>query len=153
MLHWGYFGSEHSNLQTSMSTGSLFFPLSAAHSTGTSSRALLLALLATGSLDEISNIEDFRGVHDYIFNRGRVNLTPKTGRTKMGLIFWVYPTGLHGPFHLVDEEDAGKGVVEHGLLVTTEEGVEVEEAVRKVRKAFRTNGLAHEHIPGVITGE
>jgi len=86
-------------------------PFTGARSTGTNSQALLCALLATSSIDEISNAEDFAAVGRYITSKGAVGAT---GRTTVGLMFWLYPTGLHGPHHVSSE-----GVVEqHGVLIT-----------------------------------
>lgn len=69
------------------------WPFTGARSTGTNSQGLLWALLATSSIDEISNAEDFAAVRRYITSKGVVGAT---GRTTVGLVFWLYPTGLHG---------------------------------------------------------
>ena len=115
------------------------WPFTGARSTGTNSQGLLWALLATSSIDEISNAEDFAAVRRYITSKGVVGAT---GRTTVGLVFWLYPTGLHGPYHVSDE----RVVEQHGVLITMEPGVLIREAVQEVRGSFRTDGIAHKHI-------
>ncbi|KAH7917912.1 hypothetical protein BV22DRAFT_1135013 [Leucogyrophana mollusca] len=89
--------------------------------------------------NELSNINDFDRVRTYLVSQGRVN---GTGKITVGLAFWLYPTGLHGPFHV---NDAGV-VVEHGTLITLERGALFEEAFSRVKASFRVDGIAHEHI-------
>ncbi|KZT09790.1 uncharacterized protein LAESUDRAFT_722764 [Laetiporus sulphureus 93-53] len=116
------------------------YPFTEARSTGTDSATLLAALLASECFDEISNVEDFGGVRDYIVGEGRPDAE---GRLAFkGLAFWVYPTGLHGPFHETEE-----GTIErHGLLVTIERRAKVEDAMRRIREEFSINGIGHVHI-------
>ncbi|KAI0065758.1 hypothetical protein BV25DRAFT_1592321 [Artomyces pyxidatus] len=116
------------------------WPLSAARSTGIENYPLLCAMLAAGgTIDEISNADDYSAVERYISGQGRAD---KTGRTRFGLIFWLYPTGMRGPYH---ETDEGK-IEQHGTLITVEPGILVEEAVVKVEAALREDGIAHEHV-------
>lgn len=107
---------------------------------------LLASLLATDSLDEISTAENFGAVERYIRNQGRLD---SAGRTTSGLMFWVYPTGMRGPYHIgslgQDEEERGE-VTTHGLLVTVERGAALSDAVATIRLEFRMSGISHVHI-------
>ncbi|EGN97404.1 hypothetical protein SERLA73DRAFT_161454 [Serpula lacrymans var. lacrymans S7.3] len=115
------------------------WPFSAAQTTGTANQELLCSLLTVGDLDEISNSDDFEAVERYITNRGRVDAS---GKTTCGVMFWLYPTGLYGPYH--DTEEGG--IEQHGTLITMESGIAVAEAMQRIRTAFRTSGIGHEHI-------
>ncbi|KZT26851.1 hypothetical protein NEOLEDRAFT_1062249 [Neolentinus lepideus HHB14362 ss-1] len=113
-------------------------------SSSASSQQILAALLASCALDEISNSDDFEPVDRYIRNRAGVD---EDGRTRSGVTFWLYPTGLYGPYHV---EESG-AVRKHGELVTIERGVDVEYACKRAREAFRTEGIGHTHIaPGNV---
>ena len=104
------------------------WPLSVARSTGAENNDLLHALLAASTFDEISNADDFTAVEGYIQNQGRVD---DSGKTTVGLVFWVYPTGLHGPYH----ETEDRQIKQHGVLLTVEPGVSVAEVVSRARGA------------------
>lgn len=104
------------------------------------SQALLAALLASSQLDEVSNAEDFEAVNRHIRGRGH---THETGKIQSGLAFWLYPTGLYGPYHV--DEESGE-VKKHGELITIELGVDVGYACRRARAALRTEGIGHTHI-------
>lgn len=115
------------------------WPFSTSRSTGTENSSLLQALLATSCFDEISNIDDFTGIRDYVRNRGRVD---DSGTTTIGLVFWVYPTGLHGPYH---EKEDGQ-IQQHGILLTIEEGASVARVVETVRACMPSDTIVHVHI-------
>ncbi|EIN13469.1 hypothetical protein PUNSTDRAFT_129151 [Punctularia strigosozonata HHB-11173 SS5] len=119
-------------------TDSKPWPCTVARSTGTQSKDLLYSLLATADFDEISSADDFNAVKEYISGRGAIN---QLGLTTVGLTFWVYPTGLHGPYHITDEGN----VEEHGLLLTVESGVAVGDIVEHARAGLKET-LVHEHI-------
>ncbi|KAH9475279.1 hypothetical protein JR316_0012390 [Psilocybe cubensis] len=111
---------------------------------------LIASLLATDAFDEISTAEDFGAVERYIRNQGRVD---SAGRTTIGLVFWVYPTGMRGPYHIGsledhgDHQEEGSGRVStHGLLVTVERGAALGDAVTTIRVECRTSGISHVHI-------
>ncbi|KZT02319.1 uncharacterized protein LAESUDRAFT_413090 [Laetiporus sulphureus 93-53] len=111
------------------------YPFTEARSTSIDSATLLAALLASECFDEISNVEDFGSVRDYIVGHGR---SDADGR----LAFWVYSTGLHGPFHETEE-----GTIErHGLLVTIERRAKVQDAMRRIREESSIGGIGHVHI-------
>jgi len=131
-----------------MSGGTKGYPYSVARTTGSVSAPLLAAILATTKLDEISDIEDFTGVERYIRHQGHVDAA---GETTTGVMFWLYPTGLHGPYHTVDSDEAapgdGGGRVElHGTLITIESGVLLREAMERARGALRRDEIGHLHI-------
>jgi hypothetical protein len=66
-----------------------------------------------------------------------------------GIIFWVYPTGQHGPTETFEEGDSrgtAGTVLMHGLLVTVESGADVEEAERRILEAVPESGIAHLHV-------
>ncbi|KAJ8516674.1 hypothetical protein ONZ45_g6026 [Pleurotus djamor] len=109
-----------------------------AESTGSASQGLLYALLGVGKFDEISDVDDFTAVKDYVNNQGKAD---ENGRTTVGLAFWVYPTGMHGPYH---EASPGQ-FEEHGLLLTVEPGVTADKVVERVR-ITRGNLLKHKHV-------
>ena len=94
--------------------------LSVSRSTGTENSGLLHALLAASTFDEISNIDDYATVQAYAASAGRAN---DSGMTTVGIVFWVYPTGLHGPYH---ETDDGQ-IEQHGVVLTIEAGAPVAE--------------------------
>ncbi|TFK54353.1 hypothetical protein OE88DRAFT_1654990 [Heliocybe sulcata] len=105
-----------------------------------SSQSLLAALLAVYVFDEISNAEDFAGMEDYIRYKGRAG--PNGERTTDSFAFWLYPTGLHGPW-----QDLGSGeVIKHGELITVERGVDIQYALRRVKEVLREDGIGHTHI-------
>lgn len=123
-----------------MSSGRVHPPFSLARSTGGESQSLLSALLVAGKLDEISNAEDYAAVERYVKSAGKAD---ETGKTTSGVAFWLYPTGLHGPYHVGDDG----AVQQHGILVTAEPGVVVGDVVQKARAVPLTeNKLVHEHI-------
>ena len=117
------------------------WPCSVARSTGEKSHDLLQALLATSAFDEISNADDFTGVQNYARNRGKAD---HSGKTTVGLVFWVYPTGLYGPYH----ETEDKQIKEHGVLLTVEPGALVSEVVERARAALKDDIVVHEHVGG-----
>ena len=116
------------------------WPLSVSRSTGTENSSLLHALLAASTFDEISNIDDYATVRAYVASTGRAN---DSGMTTVGIVFWVYPTGLHGPYH---ETDDGQ-IEQHGVLLTVEAGAPVAEVVETAR-ARLTSAIVHAHISG-----
>ncbi|PCH38904.1 hypothetical protein WOLCODRAFT_158435 [Wolfiporia cocos MD-104 SS10] len=118
------------------------YPFTAARTSGDdpSSQALLASILAAGgSIDEISNIEDFEGVERYLTGSGRASAD---GRIKFGLVFWLYPTGMYGPYHITEEGE----VKRHGTLMTVEPGARISTVMERARAALRTEGIGHEHI-------
>lgn len=117
------------------------YPYSTARSAQPSSEsdALLASILAASTLDEISNADDFASVEDYIRNQGRVD---GSGKTTWGLMFWLYPTGMRGPFHESREEE----IELHGTLITIERGASLTDAVAKAREGLRLRGIGHLHI-------
>src|SRR5258708_26994924 len=72
------------------------WPLSVARTTWTECSGLLQSLLATSAFDEISNADDYASVQRYVKSQGRAG---NSGKTTLGLVFWIYPTGLYGPYH------------------------------------------------------
>ncbi|KAF8907049.1 hypothetical protein CPB84DRAFT_344836 [Gymnopilus junonius] len=122
------------------------YPYSAARTvqSSTETDALLASILAASTLDEISNIEDFVSVENYIRGHGRVN---GSGKTTQGLMFWLYPTGMRGPFHESREEE----IELHGTLVTIEAGVLLTDAMAKAREGLRLRGIGHLHIAKCIS--
>jgi len=115
------------------------YPYTIARSTRSDSDALLASILAAGSLDELSNAEDFSAVEGYIRNTGRVDSSSKT---TIGLLFWVYPTGLHGPYHETQEAE----IEQHGTLVTVESGASSTDALAKIKRGFNLSGIGHVHV-------
>jgi hypothetical protein len=91
-------------------------------------------------LDEISTAEG--QIEGYIRNRGHVD---GVGRVQSGLVFWVYPTGGKGPY---EETDNGE-ILKHGLLLTIERGVLLDDAVRRAESALPAEGISHLHLPAV----
>jgi hypothetical protein len=122
------------------------YPFSLARATGAANPALLAAILSTGHLDEISagSRETDAGIESYIRNRGFVHLNGDTNRTRCGVMFWLYPTGQHGPYR---RDDNGE-IHQHGTLITIEPGADLNEAVQQTRQALRRSGTAHVHIRG-----
>ncbi|KAF4622639.1 hypothetical protein D9613_009242 [Agrocybe pediades] len=121
------------------------FPYTVARSTTVEeSGPLLAALLAAANIDELSNGEvegdPWFSVKNYIKHSGR--LDKDTNRTGTGIMFWLYPTGLHGPYH----EDQEGQIQQHGTLITIERGTSYDHALQKCIEAFRTEGLAHVHV-------
>ncbi|PPQ77860.1 hypothetical protein CVT25_015356 [Psilocybe cyanescens] len=131
------------------------YPYSIARSAGTDTttnenNALLASILATDSMDEISTAEDFAAVERYIRNQGRVD---GAGRTTCGVMFWVYPTGMRGPYHVGSlEQDPEEGdeqggeVKTHGMLVTVERGAALSDALATIKLEHRLSGISHVHI-------
>ncbi|KAF9039303.1 hypothetical protein BJ165DRAFT_1407506 [Panaeolus papilionaceus] len=116
------------------------FPFTEAQSTGLTHRALLASVLASDALDEISNGEDFEAVERYFRNQG---LADSDGKIIRGMMFWIYPTGLHGPYHKSE-----KGTIEqHGTLMTVARGATVAEAMIAARRGFTEDGTSHVHVP------
>jgi hypothetical protein len=116
------------------------WPFSNARSTGEENQGVLDCLLATNALDEISSAADFIAVKEYVEGKGRVD---ETGKTTVGTIFWVYPTGLDGPYH---KEEDGR-VRRHGVLFTVEASASVEEVVNRARLSL-WDTIFHEHVTG-----
>ncbi|KIJ67356.1 hypothetical protein HYDPIDRAFT_84836 [Hydnomerulius pinastri MD-312] len=107
---------------------------------------LLAALLAAGDIDEISDAEDFASVGNYVNGIGHSS----RGKTAVGLVFWLYPTGLHGPTRKLED-----GTIEyHGILVTVEPGVDVKEIIDGLRNRLTKvggqkvpmEGIGHHHF-------
>ncbi|KAF5345535.1 hypothetical protein D9758_011995 [Tetrapyrgos nigripes] len=119
------------------------WPSYVTRSTGQESQTLLYALLATQKFDEISNAEDFSAVQRHIIAQGKAS-ADESGilRTRFGVVFWVYPTGLYGPFRNTEEGE----IKEHGLLLTVEPGASVEEAVTRAREALQEGIIVQEHV-------
>ncbi|KAI0042447.1 hypothetical protein FA95DRAFT_1564331 [Auriscalpium vulgare] len=127
------------NLQRMPTINRTEWPYSAARSTKTESVPFLIALLAAGTIDEISDIDDGAAIERYIEAQGAAD---ESGRTTSGVTFWLYPKGLRGPYHITDEGE----IEQHGTLFTVEPGVLVAEAVEKAKGALTVDGIAHEHI-------
>ena len=115
------------------------WPFSVSRSTGEMNKGLLHALLATSNFDEISNADDFIAVHNYVKSQGRVD---DSGKTTVGLTFWVYPTGLHGPYHETEDHQ----IKQHGVFLTAEPGVSVTQVVEAARARLEGDKILHEHI-------
>lgn len=125
-----------------MSDTSKQYPFTIAQSVegNTNSSVLLASILAAGSLDELSNIENFTGVETYIRREGHVD--SQTGKLQSGVIFWLYPTGLHGPYHETREGE----IAHHGTLITIEPGASFDDAFAKVKNGVRLSGIGHLHV-------
>jgi hypothetical protein len=117
------------------------WPFTAARSTASDCSDLLTALLATDAFDEISDAENFESLENYIKYKGSVD----GGRTRKGMTFWFYPTGLHGPYHCLE----GGAVECHGILLTVEPGVDVEEFMSELRNRLTKNGVYHGPRDGI----
>ncbi|KAJ7927758.1 hypothetical protein B0H13DRAFT_1598303 [Mycena leptocephala] len=68
------------------------------------------------------------------------------GKLTRGIIFWVYPTGQHGPTETLDGGDSrgtAGTVLMHGLLVTVGSGADLEEVERRIFEAVPESGIAH----------
>lgn len=117
------------------------WPFTAARSTASDCSDLLTALLATSAFDEISDIENLEGVERYIKHKGFVD----GGRTRKGMTFWFYPTGLHGPYRYLE----GGAIERHGILLTVEDGVDVEEFMSELRNRVTKNGVYHGPRDGI----
>ncbi len=115
------------------------WPLSVARTTGTENYGLLHALLATSSFDEISDADDYTAVQRYVKSQGRAD---DSGKTTVGLVFWIYPTGLHGPYHETEYHQ----IKQHGVLLTVEPGVLVAEVVKRARAVLKDDVIVHEHV-------
>ncbi|OJA17530.1 hypothetical protein AZE42_12833 [Rhizopogon vesiculosus] len=124
------------------------WPFTAARSTASDCSDLLTALLATNVLDEIPDANDLDSVEKYIRMKGVVDNS--VGRTQLGVAFWLYPSGLHGPYHDLE----GGAVERHGTLITVEAGVVVNEFTSELRNRLTKNGvyygprdeITHEHF-------
>ncbi|KAF9222150.1 hypothetical protein BS17DRAFT_783869 [Gyrodon lividus] len=124
------------------------WPFAAPRSTASSSFDLLMALLAADAFDELSDAEDFAAVENYIKAEGYVR-GDSAGRTRRGVVFWLYPTGSYGPYHVLED-----GTPEcHGVLVTVEPGVDVQGFMSELKNRFTTHGvysppsgITHEHF-------
>ncbi|KAJ8582458.1 hypothetical protein M405DRAFT_830629, partial [Rhizopogon salebrosus TDB-379] len=118
------------------------WPFTAARSTASGCSDLLTALLAADAFDEISD--------RYITHRG---LLDDGGRTRKGMVFWFYPTGLYGPYRYLE---SGAVVVRHVTLalVTIEPGVDAKEFMNEFKDQFTKDdvdygaqdGIMHEHF-------
>jgi hypothetical protein len=107
-------------------------------------------LLAGDAFDEISDIENLESVERYITHRG---LLDDGGRTRKGMVFWFYPTGLYGPYRY---SEGGAVVVRHVTLalVTIEPGVDAKEFMNEFKDQFMKDGvdygpqdgITHEHF-------
>ena len=107
---------------------------------------ILSSIIASSSLDEISNIDSGEPVRDYIRSQGRVD----DGVMRRGIMFWFYPTGFHGPWEVL-EEDCERGkkgdIVYHGLLVTIEANTPFDKVMETILKVeMPSTGLATVHI-------
>jgi len=78
-------------------------------------------------------------VQRYVISQGR---TDNSGKTTLGLVFWVYPTGLYGPYHETEDHQ----IKQHGLLLTVEPGVSIEEVVKRAKAGLKDNVIVHEHV-------
>ncbi|KAF5345000.1 hypothetical protein D9757_001473 [Collybiopsis confluens] len=116
------------------------WPLSVARSTGSENQDLLHALLCSSAIDEISDVDDYDAVRSYATHQGLK--ADESGKIAIGLIFWVYPTTLHGPYH----ENERRGIEKHGVLLTVESGASVDEVVKRVKDGVRPNEIVHVHI-------
>jgi len=118
------------------------YPFTVAQSVdeSTNSSVLLASILAAGSLDEISNADNFAAVETYIRRQGHVDA--QTGKLQSGLVFWLYPTGLHGPYHATQEGD----IAHHGTLITIERGALFDDALARARDGVTLRGIKHLHI-------
>jgi len=125
-----------------MSDISKQYPFTIAQSVegSTNSSILLASILAAGSLDELSNSENFTAVETYIRREGHVD--SQTGKLQSGVIFWLYPTGLHGPYHETREGE----IAHHGTLITIERGASFDDAFAKVKNGVRLSGIGHLHV-------
>ena len=115
------------------------WPLSVARTTGMENYGLLQALLAASTFDEISNADDYAGVQRYVKAQGRAD---DLGKTTVGLVFWVYPTGLYGPYHETEYHQ----IKQHGVLLTVEPGVSVAEVVKRAKEGLKDDVIVHEHV-------
>ncbi|KAJ7721836.1 hypothetical protein DFH07DRAFT_857426 [Mycena maculata] len=123
--------------------------------TSTAASTMLANILTSDALDEISNYPGEDGedsaIKRYMTSAGRV----REGKLTRGIIFWVYPTGRHGPTETLEEGDlrgtAGT-VLLHGLLVTLESGADVEEATRRIFEAVPESGIVHLHVQAADRG-
>lgn len=110
----------------------------------------LLHILLILDHDEIPNYSA-ESVEQYVCNRGRRrnkgrNLAPD-GTTQRAFWFWFYPTGLLGPYRELTDDDTGEERLEkHGLLVTVEEGAQVQDVVRGAMDGLVMGELRHTHI-------
>lgn len=103
-------------------------------------KAALASMLAAGSLDMISNVGNFSSVERYIRGQGRVSAD--SSETTTGMRFWVYHAGLPEPYY----KEKGGEIKLNGTLVTVESGVNVVDAVTRVRQGFKPEGIGHLHI-------
>ncbi|TCD62548.1 hypothetical protein EIP91_006753 [Steccherinum ochraceum] len=116
--------------------------------TTTQTHPLLPSLLAAAHLDELSSADAYAAIASYVRTQGRSTSTSTPEHTTVGLTFWVYPTGLKGPYHVTDEGE----VKQHGVLMTVERGASVDEVVRRAREALEgvialdEGGVGHEHV-------
>jgi hypothetical protein len=108
---------------------------------GTDNHGLLQALLTTTTLDEISNANDFAAVQNYVKYQAKADVF---GRTTVGLVFWVYPTGLYGPYHQTEDHR----IKQHGILLTVEPGALVADVVNTARAGLVDGVIVHHHISG-----
>ncbi|KAJ7906919.1 hypothetical protein B0H13DRAFT_1880144 [Mycena leptocephala] len=107
--------------------------------TSTAASTVVANILASGALDEISNYPSEDGEESAI---RRYLRSPSAGRARedkltRGIIFWVYPTGRHGPTETLeggDSRGAAGTVLMHGLLVTVESGADLEQAERRIEE-------------------
>ncbi|KAJ8582056.1 hypothetical protein M405DRAFT_776817 [Rhizopogon salebrosus TDB-379] len=105
------------------------WPFTAARSTAPNCSDLLTVLLAADAFDEISDIDNLESVERYITHRG---LLDDGGRTRKGMVFWFYPTGLYGPYRYLE---GGAVVVRHVTLalVMIEPGVDAKEFMNEFK--------------------
>lgn len=112
--------------------------------------SLLHAFLSLG-LPELSSAENFCAVETYVRTAGRRNRAddelPENGRTERGLLFWVYPSRLWGPYRKTVDKETGRVKVErHGLLMTVEEGARVGDVLDGAREGLTIGVLRHVHV-------
>lgn len=126
------------------------WPYTVARSSSSSSveEKLLHALLILDH-DEISNADDCEPVERYLVGAGRRRKRhlERDGRTERSVVFWVYPTGLWGPYRrLTDEETGAERIEKHGLLLTVEEGALIQDVVQRAREGLVMGEIRHEHV-------
>lgn len=104
------------------------------------------AFLVLG-LPELSSAEDFCAVETYVRTAGRRDELPADGRTERALMFWVYPARMWGPCRETVEKATGRLKREcHGLFMTVEQGVMVQDVVQMAKENLSLGELRHVHV-------